>query len=101
MAWSWPATTRPTRSRSRRRSWCPASTQYADLANTKQLPSWTRVDLGARYLTQIAGRDVTLRARVDNVTDRNYWSSAVSSFGAGSLVLAAPRTVVVSATVAF
>jgi len=77
------------------------SSQYADLANTKQLPSWTRVDLGARYLTQVAGRDVTLRARVDNVTDRNYWASAVSSFGAGSLVLASPRTVVVSATVAF
>lgn len=77
------------------------STQYADLANTKQLPSWTRVDLGARYLTQVAGRDVTLRARVDNVTDRDYWASAVSSFGAGSLVLASPRTVVVSATVAF
>ena len=77
------------------------STQYADQANTKQLPSWTRLDIGARYLTQVAGRDVTLRARVDNVTDRSYWASAVSSFDAGSLVLAAPRTVVVSATVAF
>ena len=77
------------------------STQYADLANTKQLPSWTRVDLGARYLTQVAGRDVTVRARVDNLFDRNYWASAVSSFGAGSLVLAAPRTVAVSASVAF
>ncbi|QKY09127.1 TonB-dependent receptor [Janthinobacterium lividum] len=77
------------------------STQYADQANTKQLPSWTRLDIGARYLTQVAGRDVTLRARVDNVTDRNYWSSAVSSFNIGSLVLAAPRTVVVSASVAF
>ena len=77
------------------------STQYADQANTKQLPSWTRLDIGARYLTQLAGRDVTLRARIDNVTDRNYWASAVSSFDAGSLVLASPRTVVVSATVAF
>jgi len=77
------------------------STQYADLANTKKLPSWTRLDIGARYLTQVAGRDVTLRARVDNVTDRNYWASPVSLFDAGSLVLAAPRTVVVSATVAF
>ncbi|MBE3024703.1 TonB-dependent siderophore receptor [Janthinobacterium sp. GW458P] len=77
------------------------STQYADLANSKQLPSWTRVDLGARYLTQVAGHDVTLRARVDNATDRNYWSSAVSSFNIGSLVLAAPRTVVVSGSVAF
>ena len=77
------------------------STQYADLSNTKKLPSWTRLDIGARYLTQVAGRDVTLRARVDNVTDRNYWASPVSLFDAGSLVLASPRTVVVSATVAF
>ena len=77
------------------------STQYADLANSKQLPSWTRVDIGARYLTQLAGHDVTLRARIDNVADRSYWASAVSSFDAGSLVLAAPRTLVVSGSVAF
>ncbi|MGK5073321.1 TonB-dependent receptor [Janthinobacterium sp. ZB1P44] len=77
------------------------STQYADLANTKQLPSWTRVDIGARYLTQVAGHDVTLRARIDNVADRSYWASAVSSFDAGSLVLAAPRTFVVSGSMAF
>ena len=77
------------------------STQYADLANSKQLPSWTRLDVGARYLTQVAGHDVTLRARVDNVADRSYWASAVSSFDAGSLVLAAPRTFVVSGSVAF
>lgn len=77
------------------------STQYADLANTKQLPSWTRIDIGARYLTQLAGHDVTLRARIDNVADRSYWASAVSSFDSGSLVLAAPRTFVVSGSVAF
>ncbi|MNM17468.1 Ferrichrome receptor FcuA precursor [compost metagenome] len=77
------------------------STQYADLANSKQLPSWTRLDIGARYLTQVAGHDVTLRARIDNVADRSYWASAVSSFDAGSLVLAAPRTFVVSGSVAF
>ncbi|MGK5080755.1 TonB-dependent receptor [Janthinobacterium sp. HLX7-2] len=77
------------------------STQYADLANTRQLPSWTRLDIGARYLTQVAGHDVTLRARIDNVADRSYWASAVSSFDSGSLVLAAPRTFVVSGSVAF
>ncbi|MFZ4875837.1 TonB-dependent receptor [Janthinobacterium sp. Mn2066] len=77
------------------------SSQYADLANTKQLPSWTRLDLGARYLTRIAEHDVAIRARIDNVANRNYWASAVSSFGAGSLVLASPRTFAVSATVGF
>jgi iron complex outermembrane recepter protein len=77
------------------------SSQYADLANTKQLPSWTRLDLGARYLTSIADHAVTIRARVDNVANRNYWASAGSSFNAGYLVLGAPRTFVMSATVAF
>jgi iron complex outermembrane recepter protein len=47
------------------------------------------------------GRDLTLRARVDNVTDKNYWASAGGYPGAGYLVLAAPRSVVVSATVGF
>nr|WP_244888331.1 TonB-dependent receptor [Janthinobacterium agaricidamnosum] len=77
------------------------SSQYADLANTKQLPSWTRLDLGARYLTNIADHAVTFRARVDNVANRNYWASAGAAFDAGYLVLATPRTFVVSASVAF
>lgn len=77
------------------------ATQYADLANKKELPSWTRVDIGARYLTRIADHDVTFRARIDNLADRNYWASAGSSFDAGYLVLSTPRTFVVSGSVAF
>ncbi len=75
--------------------------QYADGANTQQLPSWTRVDLGASYATRIADRNVTLRARIDNVADKNYWASAGGYPGAGYLVLGAPRTVAVSASVDF
>jgi iron complex outermembrane receptor protein len=75
--------------------------QYADAANTQQLPSWTRLDLGASYLTRFMDRDVTLRARIDNLTDRNYWASAGGYPGSGYLVLGAPRTVSVSATVDF
>ena len=77
------------------------SKQYADGANLQKLPSWTRLDLGATYSTRFMDRDLTLRARVDNVTDRNYWASAGGYPGAGYLVLAAPRSVVVSATVGF
>jgi iron complex outermembrane receptor protein len=75
--------------------------QYADAANTQQLSSWTRFDLGANYLTRINERDVSLRARVDNAFDRNYWASAGGYPGAGYLVLGAPRTFTVSATVDF
>jgi iron complex outermembrane receptor protein len=75
--------------------------QYADAANTQRLPSWTRIDLGANYMTRLMDRDVTLRARVDNAFDRNYWASAGGYPGSGYLVLAAPRTFTVSATVDF
>jgi iron complex outermembrane receptor protein len=77
------------------------SHQYADGANTQRLPSWTRLDLGASYLTRVMGRDLTLRARVDNVTDRAYWASAGGFPGAGYLVAGAPRTFVVSGTIDF
>jgi iron complex outermembrane receptor protein len=77
------------------------SKQYADAANTQRLASWTRFDLGANYLTKIMDRDVTFRARVDNAFDRNYWASAGGYPGAGYLVLAAPRSVTLSASVDF
>jgi iron complex outermembrane receptor protein len=77
------------------------ASQYADAANTQQLPSWTRLDVGASYRTSVMGRDLTLRARVDNVTNRSYWASAGGYPGAGYLVEGAPRTVGVSATVGF
>jgi iron complex outermembrane receptor protein len=77
------------------------SSQFADAANQQQLPSWTRLDFGASYLTRVMGRDLTLRARVDNLTDRAYWASAGGYPGAGYLVAGAPRTFVVSATLDF
>jgi len=77
------------------------SHQYADAANRQQLPSWTRLDLGASYAARFMERDLTLRARVDNAFDRNYWASAGGYPGYGYLVLGAPRTFTLSATVDF
>lgn len=77
------------------------SSQYADGANTQQLPSWTRLDFGASYATRFMDRDVTLRARVDNLTDKRYWASAGGYPGSNYLILGAPRTLSVSATVGF
>ena len=50
------------------------SGQYANETNTLSVPSWTRFDLGARYVTTVAEQMVTFRARIDNVTDRDYWA---------------------------
>ena len=77
------------------------ASQYADGANLQKLPSWNRLDAGVSYAARIADRNVTLRARVDNLTGKNYWASAGGYPGSGYLVLGAPRTVTVSATVDF
>lgn len=82
--------------------WLYTGKQYADAANTQELPSWNRVDIGARYLMDIgSGRLLTLRAKVANVFDKSYWASAGGYPGQNYLVLAAPRTFSVSATVDF
>ena len=77
------------------------ASQYADSSNTMAIPSWTRVDLGARYVTEINKQVVTFRARVDNLFDRNYWASTGGYPGYGYIVLGAPRTLTVSATIDF
>ncbi len=74
---------------------------FADGANLQNVPGWTRFDAGARYLTEIGGRLVTLRGRIDNLFDRNYWASSGGFQGAGYLVVGSPRTLTVSASVDF
>ncbi|OLU20708.1 TonB-dependent siderophore receptor [Pseudomonas sp. PA1(2017)] len=75
--------------------------QYASADNDLRLPSWTRLDLGARYKLKLDERDVTLRARLDNATGRDYWASAGGFPNSNYMVLGAPRTLSVSATVDF
>jgi iron complex outermembrane receptor protein len=78
------------------------SKQFANATNTQTVPSWTRFDLGARYLIDIGNnRTLTLRARIDNLFDRNYWASAGGSPGSNYLVLGAPRTFYVTGTIDF
>ena len=58
--------------------------------------------LGVRYLVDLgANRLLTLRARVDNVFNKNHWSSVGGYPGANYLVLGAPRTFALNATVEF
>ncbi|MDR2297449.1 MAG: TonB-dependent siderophore receptor [Comamonas sp.] len=78
------------------------SSQYANAANTLKVAGWTRTDIGARYLVDLGNdRMLTLRARLDNVFDKNYWASVGGYPGANYLVQSAPRTLSVSATVNF
>ena len=77
------------------------SSQAANEANTLSIPSWTRIDAGARYALQISDKQVTLRARIDNVTDKDYWASVGGSFNANYMVLGGPRTYTLSASLDF
>lgn len=72
--------------------------QWLNQANTLRLPSWTRVDLGAKYDTVVGTLPVVLRATVENVEDKDYWAGV---FGNGFATLSSPRTVRVSATFSF
>ena len=54
-----------------------------------------------RYVTSVGKQALTLRAQVENLTNRDYWASAGSYPGFGYLVLGAPRTLTVSATLDF
>jgi iron complex outermembrane receptor protein len=74
---------------------------YADAANTLKVPGWTRLDIGVRYLLDVQGRLTTLRARIDNLTDRDHWASVGGFPGNGYLVVGAPRTFSLSASVDF
>src|SRR3546814_12100374 len=70
---------------------------YADAANTLSVPSWTRFDAGARYETKVSGKPVIFRLNVENLFDKDYWGTAT----AGYLLVGAPRTITLSASVGF
>lgn len=74
------------------------SAQFVNSANTQRIPGWTRFDLGARYATRIAGKDVVLRGSVENVANRVFWAG---SFNDGFVTQNAPRTFKVSASLDF
>jgi iron complex outermembrane receptor protein len=71
--------------------------QYFDNANLQSIPAWTRVDVGARYDTRIAGRDTAFLVAVENAGNRDYWQSALGN----ALTLGDPLTVKATARVAF
>jgi iron complex outermembrane receptor protein len=73
------------------------STQYLNAANTQELPSWTRLDLGARYVIKRNGKPIVIRANVENVFDASYWANA----SRGQLGLSTPRTFLLSSAFNF
>ncbi len=68
-----------------------------DRANTLIVPSFTRWDLGAAYVTRLMGAQSILRLSIENVTNRRYWSSV----NYGGVTQGNPRIVRLSMTANF
>ncbi|UAN03136.1 MULTISPECIES: TonB-dependent receptor [Achromobacter] len=73
------------------------SKQYISADNSLSVGGRTTYDVGARYATRVADRPVVLRAAINNLTNKAYWGMPQLS----SLALGAPRTFMLSASMAF
>lgn len=82
--------------------WMYTAEQYADAENTQIVPAWRRLDLGMRYvMTLNSEHSLTLRMRVENIENRNYWASSGGYPDEGYLTLGAPRTAIISTDINF
>ncbi len=78
------------------------SGKTANAGGTVTLPDTWQLDAGLNYRAPIAGKLVTWRLQVDNLTDRITWREApTQSWGGTYLFASTPRTARVSASIDF
>lgn len=75
--------------------------QPASADNAVELESWTRFDAGVRYAFEAGGKPLTLRARVENLADKDQWVAVGGYPGLNYLTLGAPRTLRLSISTEF
>ena len=75
--------------------------QPANATNTLELEEWTRFDAGVRYAFVAGGKDLTVRARVENLADEDQWVAVGGYPGSNYLTLGAPRTFRLSVSAEF
>ncbi|VVE23616.1 Ferrichrome receptor FcuA [Pandoraea iniqua] len=66
-------------------------------ANSLTVSGYTLINIGATYRTRVAGKDVTLRAAVSNLTNRKYWEYQYDNY----IKPADPRMVSLNAKIDF
>jgi iron complex outermembrane receptor protein len=87
--------------------WQFSSPRPANDTNSFFVAGYNLFDIGARYSSLILNKKVTWRLAVDNVADRNYWSTVAPSnltgANTGSLLahFGSPRTVLAAVAVDF
>ncbi|NMG66958.1 TonB-dependent receptor [Azoarcus indigens] len=53
----------------------PTGRQYIANDNSRTIPAYTLYGMGARYKTTVRGQTLILRANIDNLFDKDYWTS--------------------------
>jgi iron complex outermembrane receptor protein len=76
--------------------WQYSAKKAFDPENTVYVPGYHVFGLGASYAVRAGGLNTTVRANVDNVTNKFYWRDVTQLVG-GYLFPGAPRTLRVSA----
>lgn len=75
---------------------------YQDTAKQYSFPSYTLVDVGARYSTKLgAGNRLTLSGAIENLFDKNYWQVQRGRWDRSFAVVGMPRTYWLKAELAF
>ncbi|MBN8198346.1 TonB-dependent receptor [Thalassospira povalilytica] len=75
------------------------ASQYVNTGNTVEIPSWTRFDMSARYVTELYDYPVTFRANIENLTDNDYWETASTQWS--YMTVGKPLTATFSLTADF
>lgn len=66
---------------------------YQDVGAKYALPSYTTVDLGAKYKMKLQGqKELTLRVGVENVFNKGYWQVQRGQYDRSFAVVGMPRT---------
>lgn len=73
------------------------SGSYVSADNLQSVPNWATFDIGARYVTTLAGRPTTFRATITNLFDKRYWIANPTAY----VISGAPRTALLSMTIDF
>jgi iron complex outermembrane recepter protein len=68
--------------------------------NSINIPAWTRLDLGASYVTKIGNTQATWAFGIDNVMNKSYFKESPYQFGHVYLFPGAPRTARLSVQIA-
>ena len=71
--------------------------EWVNNSNTIAIPRILPGDIGARYQHRLCGKDLVLRANVNNITNENYWTTK----GGSMLYLGSPRIVATSVNLQF